>query len=215
MNDNGFILLARKITESEIFVFKPAVWLKLWIHLVSRVNWKDSSVFKRGSGFFKYEIAKGWFVDGELTPDIYKKAISFFKKSEMISTSRTPRGLKISILNYDLYQDIENYGSTTEAHQKHIRSTSITKEIKKERNIISISKKLPIPFKREMLSEAMIVKVMEELEVDRRFVDDKINAMESWSNKGNDQRDWYLTLRNWIRRDKASPKMIRSDNFVL
>lgn len=138
MIDNGCVLIARKVLDSEIFIGKPSVWLKLWVYLISKVNYGETTSFPRGTNFFKYETVCESFSDGrgeqELTPDIYKKAISFFKKSQMISTSRMPRGLKISILNYDLYQNLENYKAQQSAQQRHNKSTSIQEEDNKEKN---------------------------------------------------------------------------------
>lgn len=192
MTDNGFIVLARKITESEVFVFKPAVWIKLWMYFLARVNWKDTSTFKKGSGFFRFDIVASSFYEGELTLDIYRKALHFMREAKMISTSRTPRGLKISILNYGLYQNLDNYRSTTEAHQKHNRSTSITEEGNKE------------TIKREGNTPPTYDKVWGKEIADKYFVfeEDVERLWERMVNSrlanGKPYKDWKRGLLGWL-----------------
>jgi uncharacterized protein YneF (UPF0154 family) len=45
--EGGYILIARKIFESELMQ-KPPLYLKLWVWMLGRAMWKDGAKLKRG-----------------------------------------------------------------------------------------------------------------------------------------------------------------------
>lgn len=135
---NGCILVARVIQESDIWR-KPADWLKLLIYIVLNVNYEDSKLFKRGENMFKYDdIARACHV----SYNTVVKFVKWSKDNSILATQKTTRGIVIKVLNYELYQDLENYkGNTkskTKATQKQHRSNSILKEEKEINNISSL-----------------------------------------------------------------------------
>jgi len=77
-------------------------------------------------------------IGADITIDMVKKCLSFLRKSEMISTSRSTRGVRIKVLKFDKYQDQKNYTgtsrSTKKALRKHEESTPIYNKEKKEKN---------------------------------------------------------------------------------
>ena len=136
----GAILWARKTTESEIFLFKPDVWFKIWFYLVNKVNWKDEKFFQRGECFLKYD----WIMDVTgATHSQVKHCIEYLKKATMIATRKTTRGMVLKVLNYEYYQTLDNYYYDIESHternlkgtQKENRSHTILKKEKKEKNV--------------------------------------------------------------------------------
>jgi len=141
-NFNGATLWARQTIESDIFVNKPAIWFKIWFYLVSRVNYKDTSKFQRGSCFINHEeIVK----KTSATPDQIRKALAFMRKEKMISTRRSTRGTIINLPSYSKYQDINTYKFNSEARakarenglQKHEGSTTIVEESNNINNILA------------------------------------------------------------------------------
>jgi hypothetical protein len=150
---NGFILIAKQMIDSDIWL-KPATWIKLWIYILLNVNYQDNKKFDRGEGFFNFR-RDCELIDEALTPDKIKKFLQYARKSSMISTTKSTRGIKIKVLNYDKYQSIKNYTGTTEstshAPQKHHRSTTIPKEVKEykeiTKNTLSSNDDLPFSFK--------------------------------------------------------------------
>lgn len=136
MSKKGCILLARKIQESEIWQ-KPADWLKYFIYILQNVNYKETSTCERGEGFFTYhEIAyncKGRY-------NSVAKFIKWGKSAMLVATRKTTRGVYIKVLNYEEYQELENYKSDTRgdtggklaARQRQDRGDTISKERKKE-----------------------------------------------------------------------------------
>ena len=111
----GAIILARKLSESEIWINKPAWWLKVWIFILMRVNHKDGKVFDRGSNFFSYKmIYDDCFIEDE---GIKKTAIDglirWLKLTTQITTRKTTRGFIITVCNYATYQDFDTYKNDT------------------------------------------------------------------------------------------------------
>ena len=130
---------ARQTIESEIFHNKPAIWFKIFFYIINRVNHKDTKQFKRGGGFFKY----AWIATATgATPHQIKHAVDYLKKSHTIATQKATHGMTIQVINYNKYQNRENYKSHTEksfdATQKPHRSHTINnndnndKKLKKE-----------------------------------------------------------------------------------
>ena len=97
---------ARQTIDSDIFFYKPDKWFKIWFYLISKVNHKDNRLFKRGSGLVTYgEIEERT----KATKGQIDKLMRFLKKSEMATTRKSTRGMVITILNYDKYQDSKSY----------------------------------------------------------------------------------------------------------
>lgn len=138
----GAFLLARKLFESEIWLKKPATWLKIWVYILGNVNFEDKNEYKKGEGYFNFKKID---LGHDVTPDMIKKFCVFARKNEMISTRRSTRGTTIKVLNYNKYQTLNNYASTEqstrEAPEKHQRSTPIYKNIriKELKNVSNIS----------------------------------------------------------------------------
>lgn len=128
----GATIWARKTIESDIFVWKPAEWFKIWFYIITTANYADNRQFDRGSNFYTYqEISEAT----KATRDQVDKFVRWAKKQKMATTRKTTRGFVISLDKYDKYQDLDNYKSDTEseteAKQKRNRSDTI-KEIRKK-----------------------------------------------------------------------------------
>lgn len=134
--NNGCIMIARKIQESDIWK-KPSDWLKIWIYILQEVNHKDNKIFKRGENLFNYQdVARECGVK-------YNSVVKFIKWAKLatlVATHKTTRGAVIIVLKYNDYQTLENYRGNTsgntsgkiEARQKQDRSHTIIEE-RKER----------------------------------------------------------------------------------
>lgn len=140
MNDKimgGAFFLARQIFNSQIWQDKPSSWKIIWIYILGQVNHADNGKFRRGEGFFNFkrEIKD---IGCDITYDMIRHSMAWFKGQAMIGTSRSTRGIIIKVLKYDKYQSLENYqstsSSTSKAQEKHIRSTPINKNDKNDKN---------------------------------------------------------------------------------
>lgn len=139
MNDSsgGAFQVARQIFDSEFWTTKPASWKIIWIYMIGKVRHNTDNGFERGEGYFNFtKEAKQIGID--ITTDMIKKFCQYARNNGMIDTSRSTRGIRIKVLNYNEYQTLNNYTSTNvstrEAREKHERSTPINKNVKNVKN---------------------------------------------------------------------------------
>ena len=124
MIEGGYILLARKMFESNI-MDKPPHYLKLWVWMLGKAFWKNGDKLQRGQFFttIKEMQKAGCYKVGyrtrELTKGEVRSAYEDFTKNTMISTMKSTRGMVITICNYDVYQNPNNY----EEHNEHSTKT--------------------------------------------------------------------------------------------
>ena len=154
----GYILLARSLQESEIWK-KPSDWLKVWIHILQDVNHKDNHISERGEKLFNYKEISYFCGVSYSTVDHF---IRWAKEARLLATRKATRGTFIKVLNYDVYQDSENYKSETKsetaAKQRRNKSDTINKNDKND-NII-IAKKTSPAKKRKDIPVAEHVRIV-------------------------------------------------------
>jgi len=111
----GAVIVARKIFDSQIFIDKPDKWFKIWVYLIGKVNHKDTPRFKKGNGFVRYsEIREACGA----TKGQVDHAIRWFKREGVLATRKATRGMHITIVKYDLYQNLDNYKRDAESDLK-------------------------------------------------------------------------------------------------
>lgn len=159
----GYYLKARKIQESEIAHAPPHI-REVWDHLLMVANHKGKTVhgryIKRGQTFRSYkeiQDALHWMVGfrrESYTQAQLETSMKYLRKHEMITTVRTTRGLIITILNYDTFQNPRNYENHNESpdenHNENLNenpdeSPTINKkkEKRKKKKETTRAKKLP------------------------------------------------------------------------
>jgi hypothetical protein len=112
--DGGYYLIARCIRYSEIAHAPPHV-REIWDWFLYKAQFQEKRGISRGQLICSYkdiQEALHWKVG--YRKEMYSKtncqvAIRWFKKREMIISKKVSDGLKITILNYDLYQNPKNY----------------------------------------------------------------------------------------------------------
>jgi hypothetical protein len=125
----GYLLLSRKIIESEIFK-KPPLYLKVWIYLLQKAQHSSYKQLKRGqlrSSIPEIMEACSWYVGyRKVTPtkDQIYQIIEWLRKpregsdgkameTTMITTTKATQGMLINIDSYSFYQDPKNYESNS------------------------------------------------------------------------------------------------------
>lgn len=130
MIPDGATIWARKTLDSDIFR-KADKWFKIWFYLVNRANHKAKGKFQRGQCWLSYEQIT--IVTGA-TKDQIKHCIKYMKDEGMLATQKATRGMFITIVNYDTYQNLNSYESHAESHseatQKPHRSHTINKNVR-------------------------------------------------------------------------------------
>lgn len=133
----GYYLKARKTQESWIAHAPPHV-REIWDWLLLNANWKDDSGLGKGKVLTSYkEIREGlhWMVG--YRKEMYKNwqceiAMKLLTKATMVATTKTARGLIVTILNYKKYQDPKNYENHSEMYTKATRKPQGSRTILKE-----------------------------------------------------------------------------------
>ena len=136
MNINGGATIwARKTIDSVIFYDKPSDWFKIWFFIVNQVNHSKYRKWEKGQGFMTYSqiMEKTKTTRGQVD-----MCLRFLKKSQMLTTQKTTRGMIVSVLKYDLYQDLKNYKNDTKNEigtiQERYRNDTINKNDKNDKN---------------------------------------------------------------------------------
>ena len=99
---SGFTMWARQILDSDIF-YRPGDWFKIWYYIISKVNYADTELFKKGQGFFKYK----WIAESCLVSESQvEHCIKWLKAAGQIATHKSTRGVVITVLNWNAYQSL-------------------------------------------------------------------------------------------------------------
>lgn len=122
--DGGYIVIARKILDSEIME-KPPLYSKLWLWMLNKAKFMDNdNNLKRGQ--FKTSInemreAMSWKVGyRKVVPSSkeIRNPYEWLMKGTMIDITKVTGGMVITILNYDKYQNQKNYEGHSEGHSE-------------------------------------------------------------------------------------------------
>lgn len=134
----GYILLSRKIIESEIWQ-KPPLYLKVWIYLLTSAQHKEYKGLRRGqvrTSIPQIIEACSWkvgFRTERPSKDQIYQILSWLRevgkgaheadtrattKATMITTTRATHGILINVDNYSFYQDSKNYESNDEGNDE-------------------------------------------------------------------------------------------------
>jgi len=124
----GYYVKARCIQESEIAHAPPSV-REIWDWLIKEANHKNGkkngTVIERGQCIRSYkDIQNGlaWYVGWRkitYSKNDCETAMRWLTKRKMVHTTKTTRGLVITVINYDTYQNPKNYETDKEPYKKH------------------------------------------------------------------------------------------------
>ena len=146
---DGCILLARQIQQSDIWINKPAWWLKVWNYILMEVNHKDNKFFKRGENMFsRKQIYENCHLSlDRIGVETVDNVIRYLRTTTQITTRKTTRSIIINVSKYGYFQDLKNYTNDTkndntndtqnetETRQKRDRNDTINNNDKNEKNI--------------------------------------------------------------------------------
>ena len=151
MISGGYILLSRKIIESQIFK-KPPLYLKVWIYLLCSAQHGEYKSLKRGQlyisipdivdkcsymvGYRKIKPSKKQIFDIlEWLRNPYERNDEGNANGTMIVTTKVTHGMLVNIENYGVYQTPKFYESNDEGNGE-----SFTKVLRTERQGNNINK---------------------------------------------------------------------------
>lgn len=196
----GYALQPRKLFNSELWEEKSLLLRCLWTYLWGQANHKDHNGIKRGQILTSLpELQKvlahkvGYRLIKPSKSKLWRSC-EWLRDARMIATTKTTRGLVISVCNYDFYQDPRNYerngernnGETTAKRHRH----TIHKNGKKEKNVKRAA--FVPPTKEEVIEYSK--KIGYNLAADQF-----INSYEQkgWMVGKNKMQSWQAAVRNW------------------
>lgn len=111
MDNIGHIKIHRSVRRH--WIWDDAVKYKWWSDMVMEVNWKDAKVLigmmlidcKRGQCIRRLQ---GWATRWGVSKNRVKRFFDLLKKDQMIDTENINKTTRITICNYDHYQDNPN-----------------------------------------------------------------------------------------------------------
>ena len=118
--ENGFVLLSRSIIDS--IIFKNPELLQLWIYIIVRANHKKNSFsLKIGKGFTLVSLNRGQLIFGRkktatdlgLNENKIYRYMQKLEKLKKVNIETNNQYSIVTVLNYDIYNDLENYQRTT------------------------------------------------------------------------------------------------------
>jgi len=213
--EGGYILLSRRLLDSGVMMGAP-ILLKLWVWLLLKANHSPYKNIERGQVFTTIEEMQGacaykiGYRPVQPSKDQIRSAYEALTKSSMITTTKTTRGLIITICNYDYYQNPRNYETHNEKVTKTLRSQStphtIYKNVKNDNNDKK-EKKLFLEF--VYLTDDQYQKLLSKFgEQEAKARVEKLNNY--IGSKGNKYKSHYHTILTWANRDKEKPLIVTS-----
>ncbi|MBE1554773.1 hypothetical protein [Sporosarcina limicola] len=152
----GYILLSRKLIESEIWD-KPPIYMKVWMYLLMKAQYKPYKDLERGQLIVSIpEIIEacsykvGYRTEKPTKSQIFnilewlrnsdEASNEGYAKETMIDTTKTTRGIVVNISNYNVYQDPKSYEQNDEWNDEEStndtmpkrQANTINKKVKKE-----------------------------------------------------------------------------------
>lgn len=218
----GYVLLARALLDSDLMDQSPLV-IKLWVWLLLNANWQDRKQLKRGQlvttiGAMQEAMSHyaGWR-KVRPSPDQIRSAYGALTDTARITVRRTTRGVVITVLNYDTYQDVLSYASRTAHHNEIAREPASiphdTECIKKERSKKERSKKEPKPSSPEACRLSGLL-------ADLVLLNNPGNTSLSAERRATTVRRWSADIDKLVRLDGKPPEDVgrvirwcQSDNF--
>ena len=209
--EGGYVIQARKTDNSEI-AHKPPHFREIfnWLYRQANHQENDKLDIKRGQCFRSIkDVQEGlsWYIG--YRKQIYskancEKALKYLRKAAMIVTTKSTRGMLITICNYDFYQDPKNYESNKKSTTKATRSQqevpTINKNDKNEKN----NKILFGEF--VFLTEEEHKKLIDKYESE--FVEACVERLDNYlGSTGKKYKSHYRTILSWV----ASAEMKTGD----
>lgn len=141
--EGGYILLSRKLIESEIWE-KPPLYLKVWIYILSKAQHKPYKNFDRGELLISipelievcsYKV--GYRTEKPTKSQMFN-ILEWLRRTDegvnednanetMIETTKTTRGMVVKVTNYNVYQDPKKYERNSEGSNEDVAKATMPK----------------------------------------------------------------------------------------
>lgn len=134
----GYVLLARKINMSELMHWPP-LHMKLWVWMLTNANRKKGrgklGIGQLHTSIHEMQEAMSYFVGyRKMTPTKgqIRNSYEALAKHTMIDTTKSTRGMVVTILNFEKYQNPKNYEQHSEQHDDRAANNTPTTQDRQE-----------------------------------------------------------------------------------
>jgi hypothetical protein len=121
----GYIRLHRKLLDHPLFKDKPAAWLKIWLYILLRANWRESEFRPRQgetiavpAGSLITSLEK-LGTHAALSKEHARRCLDYLERTHTVTLQRTHHWTMISIVNWGLYQQSDDDAHHTKHHTEH------------------------------------------------------------------------------------------------
>jgi hypothetical protein len=121
----GYIRLHRKLLENPIFTSKPPEWFKIWIFILLRANWRESTFHPRQgesiivpAGSLVTSLEK-LGTHAALSKEHARRCLDYLVRTHTITLETTHHWTKITIVNWAAYQQSEDDAHHANHHTEH------------------------------------------------------------------------------------------------
>ena len=222
--NGGYYIKARCIQNSEIAIMPPYI-REIWDWLLKEANHSDNKsngkIIKRGQLVRSFkDIQEGlkWMIGYRKMT--YKKwqcenSMKFLRERSMVTTTRTTRGMLITICNYSYYQDSKNY----ESNLKAVTRTTVNKQLtdtinKNDKNVKNDKKRNTLSSRCELIINYLNKKTGRNYNTNNKSTMDLMRAR---FNEGRTVKDFQNVIdkkvEDWLTDDKMNTYLRPSTLF--
>jgi len=210
----GYYIKSRCIKGSAVNHAPPYV-REIWDYLLREANHCDKKyngfTVKRGQLFRSYRQIREdlcWYVG--YRKEMYnenqtKRGMRYLTKELMITTMKEPRGVLITVCNYDHFQNPKNYERTNEGANERTNDEPMTNHTG-----LSINKNVKnVKNDKNDKNKRFIVPTIEEIEKYCKERNNQVNPLtfidhyksNGWMVGKNKMKDWKAAIRTWEQRN--------------
>lgn len=121
----GYIRLHRKLLDHPLFTYKPIAWLKIWLYILPRANWRESEFRPRQgesivvpAGSLVTSLEK-LATHAALTKEHARRCLDYLVRIHTVTLQTTHHWTMVNIVNWAAYQQSDDDKHHTEHHAGH------------------------------------------------------------------------------------------------